>query len=96
MLFVYLTPGTQFYIPAGFAHGFLSLEDDTIFAYKCTRTYNKESEAGFNILDEKLGIIDKLSNFLNETPYYDDFSKDKLIFSEKDLTHPNFSEMNHN
>ena len=65
MLFVYLTPGTQFYVPVGFAHGFISLEDDTIFAYKCTRTYNKESEAGFNILDEKLGIIDKLSNTFN-------------------------------
>ena len=93
MLFVYLTPGVQFYVPVGFAHGFISLEDDTIFAYKCTRTYNRESEAGFNILDEKLGIIDKLSNFFNETKYYDDFSKDKLIFSEKDLIHPNFSEV---
>ena len=34
----------QFWIPAGFAHGFLSLEDDTIFSYKCTNAYNKESE----------------------------------------------------
>ena len=93
MLFVYLTPGVQFYVPVGFAHGFISLEDDTIFAYKCTCTYNRESEAGFNILDEKLGIIDKLSNFFNETKYCDDFSKDKLIFSEKDLIHPNFSEV---
>ena len=33
-----------FWIPEGFAHGFLSLEEDTIFSYKCTNFYNKESE----------------------------------------------------
>ena len=34
----------MFWIPQGFAHGFLSLEDDTIFSYKCTQIYNKKSE----------------------------------------------------
>ncbi len=34
----------QFYIPAGFAHGFVSLEDNTIFQYKCSNYYNKASE----------------------------------------------------
>lgn len=95
MLYVYLTPGLQFYVPRGFAHGFISLEDNTIFAYKCDNFYNKEAEAGYNILDKNLEIIDNLSKFLNETKYCDDFSKDKLIFSEKDVKHPNFSEMNH-
>ncbi len=33
-----------FWIPPGFAHGFLSLEDDTIFCYKCTGSYNKNTE----------------------------------------------------
>jgi dTDP-4-dehydrorhamnose 3,5-epimerase len=35
---------TMFYVPAGFAHGFLTLEDDTIFVYKCTNYYHKDSE----------------------------------------------------
>ncbi len=32
------------WIPVGFAHGFVSLEDNTIFGYKCTQVYNKDSE----------------------------------------------------
>jgi len=34
----------MFWIPAGFAHGFATLEQDTVFFYKCTKVYNKESE----------------------------------------------------
>jgi dTDP-4-dehydrorhamnose 3,5-epimerase len=34
------------WVPAGFAHGFSTLEDNTIFQYKCTQFYNKESEGG--------------------------------------------------
>jgi dTDP-4-dehydrorhamnose 3,5-epimerase len=32
------------WVPEGFAHGFITLKDDTIFSYKCTAYYNKESE----------------------------------------------------
>ncbi len=35
---------TMFYIPEGFAHGFVTLKEDTIFAYKCAGYYNKASE----------------------------------------------------
>jgi dTDP-4-dehydrorhamnose 3,5-epimerase len=35
---------TMFYIPEGFAHGFATLRDSTIFSYKCTNVYNKASE----------------------------------------------------
>lgn len=44
------------FIPKGFAHGFVSLRDDTIFNYKCSNVYNKESEGGIVWNDPKLGI----------------------------------------
>ena len=47
---------TMFYIPSGFAHGFLTLRDNTIFSYKCTNLYNKASEETvlWNDLDLKI------------------------------------------
>lgn len=46
----------QLWIPPGFAHGFLTLEEDTIFSYKCTGLYIQESEGGLNWNDPELGI----------------------------------------
>ena len=73
MLFVYLTPGTQFYVPAGFAHGFISLEDDTIFQYKCDNYYSKNHEDAIKWNDPIIGI--------NWGNYYD---LNNVIVSEKD------------
>jgi dTDP-4-dehydrorhamnose 3,5-epimerase len=47
---------TAFWIPPGFAHGFVSLEDGTIFTYKCTEVYNKKSEGALVWNDETLNI----------------------------------------
>ena len=68
---------TQLFIPRGFAHGFLVLEDDTIFSYKCDNFYNKESEAGIIYNDKDLNIDWK-------------FSENELILSEKDMSLPSF------
>lgn len=58
------------YLPEGFAHAFLSLEDDTVFNYKCTNFYNKQSEDGLLWSDKNLGI---------------EWPVDNPILSEKDL-----------
>lgn len=44
------------WIPPGFAHGFLTLEDNTIFSYKCTGLYNKSSEDSIHWNDPDLNI----------------------------------------
>ncbi|MFT4660695.1 MAG: dTDP-4-dehydrorhamnose 3,5-epimerase [Patiriisocius sp.] len=46
----------QLYIPRGFAHGFLSLIDDTIFSYKCDEFYAKEAERSIIWNDSTLKI----------------------------------------
>jgi dTDP-4-dehydrorhamnose 3,5-epimerase len=46
----------MYWIPPGFAHGFLTLEDNTVFFYKCTQVYNKESEGAILWNDPVLNI----------------------------------------
>ena len=46
----------QLFVPRGFAHGFIVLEDDTIFTYKCDNYYNKASESGIIFNDKTLNI----------------------------------------
>jgi dTDP-4-dehydrorhamnose 3,5-epimerase len=69
----------MFYIPEGFAHGFLTLEDDTIFSYKCTNFFNKASEGSLLWNDADLNI-----NWGDVTP----------LLSEKDKEAPAFSSFN--
>ncbi len=65
----------QLWIPTGFAHGFLVLEDDTFFIYKCTSIYSKEHDRGIFWNDPSLGI---------------DWGNNAPIVSEKDQRHPLF------
>lgn len=61
----------QLFIPKGFAHGFLTLSDNTIFSYKCDNFYNKNVEGGINPFDTDLNIDWG-------------FKQDELILSDKD------------
>ncbi len=69
----------QVFIPRGFAHGFVALENETIFAYKCDNYYNKESEGGIIYNDADLQIDWILS-------------EDEIILSKKDKVLPSFKE----
>ncbi len=69
---------TQFYIPPGFAHGFSTLEDNTIFCYKCTNYYHKASEGGVLFNDPALNIDWKVEGLFvsdkdKELPLLKDF-----------------------
>ncbi len=46
----------QLWVPRGFAHGYLVLEDDTIFSYKCDNYYHKPAENGIRYDDPELSI----------------------------------------
>jgi dTDP-4-dehydrorhamnose 3,5-epimerase len=46
----------QFYVPPGFAHGFLVLSAEAVFAYKCTDFYHPEDEDGIRWDDAGIGI----------------------------------------
>jgi dTDP-4-dehydrorhamnose 3,5-epimerase len=46
----------QLFVPAGFAHGFVSLTEETHVLYKCSEEYNKNGESGINPLDKDLKI----------------------------------------
>jgi dTDP-4-dehydrorhamnose 3,5-epimerase len=56
------TNKTMFWIPSGFAHGFLTLSDNTIFSYKCTNYYNKASEGCILWNDHDLAIKWDIAN----------------------------------
>ena len=68
----------MFWIPPGFAHAFITLEDDTIFSYKCTGIYHKDSE-GAIIWNDKVKYDWKITD---------------PIVSEKDQLAEKFHEFN--
>lgn len=68
------------FIPHGFAHGFISLEDNSVVQYKCDNYYKGEQMCGVNVLDPALEI---------EIP----FGFDKAVVSESDLQRPLFKDV---
>lgn len=67
------------YISEGFAHGFLTLKDDTIFSYKCTNFYNPSMESAIKWDDKDLNI---------------DWNVANPIVSDKDQRAVNFADFN--
>lgn len=76
------TNHVQFFIPRGFAHGFMALEDDTIFQYKVDNAYSKLHEGGILWNDKTIGI---------SWPH-----PDCIHLSEKDKALPLLSSVNAN
>jgi dTDP-4-dehydrorhamnose 3,5-epimerase len=68
----------QFWIPAGFLHGFATLEDNTIFTYKVNNYYDKASEIGVLWNDPALGIDWGIA-------------PEKVLLSPKDEVLPDFN-----
>ena len=73
----------QFFIPQGFAHGFLTLTDDVEFRYKVDNVYNKESEGGMRY-DDPTANVDWGSLLNGIEP----------VLSEKDQTGPTLENSN--
>ena len=69
----------QLFVPRGFAHGFVVLSDEVIFAYKCDNSYSPPHERGIAFDDPELGIDWKLD-------------KAELLLSPKDKLNPRFAE----
>ena len=65
----------QLLVPRGFAHGFVVLEDNTVFAYKVDNYYAPDHDRGILFCDERLGIDWKLNH-------------DELLLSDKDKIQP--------
>lgn len=69
----------QLFVPKGFAHGFITLSENSVFAYKCDNYYDKASERGIIYNDATLSLDWHLP-------------EEDLIISEKDLQLPGFEE----
>ncbi len=65
----------QMFVPRGFAHGFVVLEDDTVFAYKVDNYYSPQNDRGIAFDDPVIGIDWKMA-------------KEKLQLSDKDTKQP--------
>ena len=69
---------TQFFVPRGFAHGFLVLSETATFFYKCDNFYDKQSEGGLIYNDQTIKIDWQ-------------FPTHNLLISDKDLVQPNLA-----
>jgi dTDP-4-dehydrorhamnose 3,5-epimerase len=80
------------FVPPYFAHGFLSLQDDTIFTYKCGNYYNKNAEGSVVYSDPIIRHVEDNNRTIKDIIdfYYPCESEDDLILSYKDKHAPKF------
>ena len=81
-----MDPGNELYVPQNYAHGFITLKENTIVQYLVNNIYHPESEGvipwtKFSELNEKFNSIDN-------------FSSEKIIVKERDLVLKNFDPIN--
>ncbi len=72
--------GKMIFMPKGIAHGFIALQDDTHFLYKCGEYYNKAAERGVIFSDPSLNIDWE-------------YPREEILLSEKDLELPTLKEL---
>ena len=77
----------QFFVPRGFAHGFLVLSETAEFCYKCDDIYHPGDEGGIMWNDPELGV--EWPAFLGEKT----LDSAKVILSDKDKIHPALSSL---
>ncbi len=77
----------QFYVPEGFAHGFLVLSDEAEFVYKCTDIYNPKAEGGIPYNDETIGVqwpeVDCEIKLSEKDKKHAPFAQQKFEWAEK-------------
>ena len=71
----------QFYVPEGFAHGFLVLSEEAVFNYKCTNIYSPEYDSGLLWNDKDVNIQWPLENI------------EEILLSEKDKNQKTLKEL---
>lgn len=83
---VHLTPenGRQLFIPRGFAHGFVSLKDDTLFQYLVDNDYSPKHEDGILWNDPKIGIDWELEKYGISEPLLSDKDKVRKPISDRE------------
>jgi dTDP-4-dehydrorhamnose 3,5-epimerase len=81
----------QLWVPAGYAHGILSLKENTIISYKCSGVYNSTAESGINPLDPALNIVWDcnvrdiiLSDKDRDAQTFEEYSKQSKFIYEKE------------
>jgi dTDP-4-dehydrorhamnose 3,5-epimerase len=75
---------TQLWVPPGFGHAFLSLEDNTHLMYKCTAVHNPLAESAISPFDDEIGLNDVWKHFAE--------GKENIILSDKDRAAGSFAD----